>query len=431
MSYIHLQSTEATKWELDLFVIPPTQTSIESHALCKIFPTSSLTSTNTIEFVIPGSEDFVDMNSLLVGVELKVLKADGTNLDSTAAATGSPANTFENIFPSQYFLHALFSQVDILLGPTIITPPTGTYPYRSFFDTRFYTSQGAQSSFLRTSLWGERTARRDAIAGSKLVQLLGPLHADICQQKNLLLNHLPITIRLVRSSSAFALYRERTTTDVKVDLQTCYLYVTKYRLMPPVERGIHDALQTANAKYFLTRTEVKSFNVPTGHQFYSQEYVFTGQLPRKFIVGFVTSSAFTGNLDEHAFVFKHLDVNHIVAYVDNQMVPSYPYTPDFDKDLYAREYYSIFQELNFNHCDPRLNLSWAPYKELVAIYAFNLSPDRSDGAECGALSLQKRGTVRIEVKFKAALTKAHNMIVYAHFDSLIQISADRTVMTDY
>jgi len=65
------------------------------------------------------------------------------------------------------------------------------------------------------------------------------------------------------------------------------------------------------------------------------------------------------------------------------------------------------------------------------MYAFDLSPDGTLGAESGTLNLMKRGNIKLEMKFKAALKKAIHMLVLGQFDNLIEIDAARNVKLDY
>ena len=62
------------------------------------------------------------------------------------------------------------------------------------------------------------------------------------------------------------------------------------------------------------------------------------------------------------------------------------------------------------------------------LYAFNLSPDE----ECGQhLSLIKSGNIRLETRFRQPLRSTINLIVYAIFDSIIEVSNRRQLQIDY
>ena len=62
MAFVHRQSCEGVKTELDLFTVPPTQNSILDSHVVEHQPMSSLDSGGPIEFLIPGSgDDYLDL----------------------------------------------------------------------------------------------------------------------------------------------------------------------------------------------------------------------------------------------------------------------------------------------------------------------------------------------------------------------------------
>ena len=62
MAFIHQQSCEGVKSELDLFAVPPTQTSIDEGQWIEHQPMTSLDSGGPIEFVVPGTGDaYIDL----------------------------------------------------------------------------------------------------------------------------------------------------------------------------------------------------------------------------------------------------------------------------------------------------------------------------------------------------------------------------------
>ena len=112
MAFVHRQSCEGVKSELDLFGVPPTQTSIEDAQWVEHQPMASLESGGPIEFLLPGSGDtYLDLASSYLHVQAKVTKGNGTPLD--------PDNA---VAPVNNWLHSLFSQVDVYLNGTLVTP---------------------------------------------------------------------------------------------------------------------------------------------------------------------------------------------------------------------------------------------------------------------------------------------------------------------
>ena len=124
MAFVHHESNECSKSELDLFSIPPTQTSISKGQWIECHPLSNIIDTGPIEFNVSGSGDeYLDLARTQLYVKAKITKANGNKLDPDT-----------EVGPVNLFLHSLFSQVDVSLNERLISPSTNTYPYRAMFE---------------------------------------------------------------------------------------------------------------------------------------------------------------------------------------------------------------------------------------------------------------------------------------------------------
>ena len=213
---MHRQSCEGVKTELDLFTVPPTQNCIADSHVVEHQPTASLDSGGPIEFFIPGSgDDYIDLANTMLHLQVKVTRADGSPLDA-----GDPVGPVNN------FLHSLFSHIDLSLNDTLVTSSaSNSYPYRSYIETLLSYGFDAKSTQLTNQLWYKDKAsrmhaselaagpdpnpgfvtRRDYIAGSRVVDMIGRLHVDMFLQDKFLINGVDVKLRLVRSTPAFAL----------------------------------------------------------------------------------------------------------------------------------------------------------------------------------------------------------------------------------
>jgi hypothetical protein len=115
MNFVHSRSQECTKSELDLFSVPPTQTSLEKGHWVEHQPVSSVADAGPITFTVPGTEDYVDLSKTILVVRAKVTKADGADLDAD-----------EKVGIVNNFLHSLFKQVDVFLKEKQVTQATST-----------------------------------------------------------------------------------------------------------------------------------------------------------------------------------------------------------------------------------------------------------------------------------------------------------------
>ncbi|KAJ8048765.1 hypothetical protein HOLleu_01212 [Holothuria leucospilota] len=75
MALVHNHSCECAKSELDLFTIPPTQTSIERGDWKEYRPLSTNNTGGPIEFFVSGSgEEYIDLDQTQLYVRAKITK---------------------------------------------------------------------------------------------------------------------------------------------------------------------------------------------------------------------------------------------------------------------------------------------------------------------------------------------------------------------
>src|SRR6185436_17838974 len=215
MAFIHPQSCECVKSELDLFAVPPTQTSIETGTWIEYNPVNSVAHGVPLEFQIQGTgQEYIDLANTLLYVAAKITKADGTDIDNTNAV-GAVNLT----------LHSLFSEIDIKLNNTIITTTNNTYAYRAYLETVLSYGIEAKTSQLRAAGYykdapghmeegnpndaqGRNTgikARHALFADSRTVELIGKIHGDLFFTERYLPSECSLHVRLVRNRDAFCL----------------------------------------------------------------------------------------------------------------------------------------------------------------------------------------------------------------------------------
>lgn len=213
-----------------------------------------------------------------------------------------------------------------------------------------------------------------------------------------------MTIRFVRSKNNFSLYKPATdTTEPKIILKNLSLFLKRIKLYPEAQQGINSGLEKASARYFITRTDQKSFTIPKNITSFSFDNVFNGRLPRRLIVGFLSSDSYNGNLKEDSFKFTNFGVNYIIASIDGVQYPSVSYTPDFDYNNYCQEFYNLYHYNNKAQGLGSLDISYENFKNGSAFFVFSFNSDNMLGAKSGVLNLMKRGSIRLEMKFKNAL----------------------------
>ena len=435
MAFVHDQSCECTKSELDLFSVPPTQTSMESGNWIEYHPLTSVADGTPIEFEISGTgEDYIDFANSMLYVKVKVVQPDGNNLADDAATA-----------PVNLFLHSLFSQVDIALNGTQITSSTNTYPYRAMLETLLSYGEDAKNTQLTSALYYKDQAgkmdsmsfaendrnggmyKRSAYTNrSRTVDMMGRIHADIFFQDRYMINEVNIKIKLIRSKDAFCMMSAN---NCKVQIVNAMMLVRKVKLSPSVFLAHAKALENGTVKYPIRRVVCKTFTVPNGFLDVSHEKLFSGQLPTRIVVGLVSNEAFNGHLQRNPFNFQHFNATEISIYLDGQQQHGIkPLQTDYANGQYIRAYNTLFSGTGKIFKDEGIAIVRSDYDRGYALYAFDLTADLGEDDH---FNLSRQGSVRLVLKFSEALNTTVTVVAYAEFENVIEIDRNRNVIYDF
>ena len=434
MAFVHQLSCEGIKSELDLFSLPTTQTSIEHAQWVEHQPVASIGTGGPIEFLLPGSGDhYLDLANTYLFVKAHVVRGDGGNLPPDAP-----------VGPVNNWMHSLFSQVDVSLNGTLVTPSTNTYAYRAYIETLLSHGVEAKTSQLTSELWYKDTAghmdatnddnkgllkRKGYVASSRIVDMMGRLHVDLFFQDRYLLNGVDVKIRLVQNKNAFALMAGGANPDFKISIDEAILFARKAKLNPAVQMGHVKALEKGTAKYPLRRVHCKVFSIPRGAMSHTHENVYLGVLPKRVVLCCVDNDAYNGTFAKNPFHAKHNKLNFLALYVDGQQVPAKPLQPKFGADgTYVRSYLNLFAGTGKVFQDEGNDITRQEFAEGYTLFAFDITPDCCDGPH---FNLVHKGNLRVEMHFDDPLEQTVNVIVYGEFESVLEIDRNRNVVYDY
>ena len=187
MAFVHPQSCECSKSELDLFAVPMTQTAIESGSWLEYNPNSLLNDGTPIEFFVSGTgSDYIDLANTQLYVRAQVLRVDGTPIDNA-----------HHVAPVNLLLHSMFSEVDLKLNDTLVSSTNNTYAYRAYIETLLSYGESAKQSQLTSSMYYKDVAgsmeesnphdagalnlgmkkRHALVNAGRVVDLLGCIHS--------------------------------------------------------------------------------------------------------------------------------------------------------------------------------------------------------------------------------------------------------------
>ena len=447
MSTIHELSSVLALPEFDIFGVPPTQLTVESDLQTEHRPISTITnSLSPIEFEIhTGLDEYVNLGKSEIYLCLQI-SISKTNM---AKEPLIKIDDWKKICPINYLLNSFFKQIKIEIGQTPVTSSSLNYAYVAYLDSLLNFSPESKRTHLQTAFWhrdisgkmdeiNEERAKRIRPTGSSLedgceIELYGNLHLDLGAQIKSLLGGVSIGISLYPNDPKFYLMNDQLLVP-KVSIKDIRLFIHRSKLTRQVVIAHNKVLADAkvNARYFITRKEVKAFIIQKGTIDCYLNNVENGVLPRKLFIGLVNNEAFNGHSLLNPFNFKNYSLRHIACYLDGNQFPNRPYMPDFANKKYMREYYGLFESLNQVSPGTTLDITRDEFQEGFTIYGFNFIPDLSDGCcKSGFTSTVKRGNLRIELKFNHPLIETVSAIIFCEYDNLIEIPNTRIAIKDF
>uniref|UniRef100_T1ITE1 Uncharacterized protein n=1 Tax=Strigamia maritima TaxID=126957 RepID=T1ITE1_STRMM len=233
-----------------------------------------------------------------------------------------------------------------------------------------------------------------------------------------------LRVRLSRTKDAFNLLSPEANADYVSTIEAATLYVDSVLVAHA------QALAQKNAKYSIKRVEMKVFNIAATRRDASISHAYLGQYPSLLVFGLVDNAAFNGTYGTNPFNFQSLDLSYVALHLDGKMILRSALLPDFKNGFVAREFCSLYQALNRDNQDLGIAISYTDYVlGGCCLFAFDLTADGS--ATQSHFNLIKQGTLRIDLKFREPLPSTTSLVVYAQFQSLVEIDAQKNVITEF
>jgi len=426
------ESFLGSKSELDFFSVPPTQVAIEKGSWFEVYPKNTVTNHGPYEFEITPDPFYLDLNKNYLYMVLSITKTDGTAIakDSDVAFINCIGKTF-------------FKQCKVWLNSTLAYDSSDTYAYRAYLETLLNYGSDAKATHLQSGLFfydtGNKmdspanpghTARLKFSEESKHVELMCPIHCDIFNQDRFMLNNMNVRLELHRNSDSFAINSFGGDPGVRINVINMMWYVRKVDVLKSLAVSLESQLSKHPAKYPIRRVAVKTLHISGSRKDTPQNVIFSGQIPRRVLVGLLDKAAFHGAVDKNPFNFKNFGIRQICVTAGGINYPRNPLPLDFDKDMYMRSFMSLFEALNMTGEDKGNEISYKAFKNGYTIFAFDLSADNC--ADSGYWQLIQDGTTSIKIEFaKDTPPDGLRCIILGEFDNLMTIDKYRNVHFDY
>ena len=246
--------------------------------------------------------------------------------------------------------------------------------------------------------------------------------ADLLTANKYMVHNVEIVVRFTKASKAFYLLHPAAKAYV-VKLFSAAIWVRKIHVTEGTLKAIQASLSKQNAMYVIERTDMRSLTIGPNVQNCSFENIYNNTIPHRITFGLVSNLAFNGSSLHNPYFFGSWGLEVVNIQVDGQTVTGKPLELSFEVP------YKYTQALV--HLYDAIGQSNTPFTSTIinrnnfplgyTLFCFNLTDDNSQGEH---LVVPKRGSVRIELKFKKALTEALNLVVMGDFDAVLEIDSD-------
>ena len=429
MAKIYTDSEDADVNQLDFFSTPATNASIKKKRFVIYNPVSGITpNTRCIHFQIKPSSQYLSLPESLLWMRVKIRDKNGY----------APTKD-DNVWIINHFLRSMWKQVEVFIGGKLITPGTANFHFKAFIKALMYAVKTyGEKAKLSAAMFAEDTpgahdtlngdedsfsnqgalTRHDIVKTGHSIEMEGTLGEDALEIPKLFLNGVPIDIKLYVNDKETILMADQVEREWKVEIEDCHMKMCHAEVSSGVIKAHAESLaKKILARYFFTQAVMNNYTMGSGQRTFSQT-IFQGKVPQKIVVAMVDSDRYMGDYTKNPFKFHHFDVSNMAVLVNDVSTPARPLEMDFSKRHFAHAVNCLLQD------NPNVIINHHSFDKGYALFVFDINSSINEDE----LPLQEGGTVRLEMQFDKAPSKAIQILVYGEFQSLLEVDEHRSVI---
>lgn len=424
---------ECFKTELDLFSSENIQLSIIRNETVKYSPTTNLENSDLIEFNVPSSGDsYKDFSSATLLLNLQLVKENGELFKEDDKDQPVLINNY---------LNSIFKTVTVELNNAVVSE-SHNHAFKSHLENTLSFGTDATKSQLKLSGYYEDggdevvsggyknnkgyVERQSLFKNSKIVQAMGPLASDLCNQPKLILNNVDAKVTLALNKPSFFTVATAETPAYILKIKSAHLFVKNVYINPELLMATEKTLMQRAAVYPIKRNIVRNFTVPPNATSMIVDNISTGILPQTIIICLISNASFNGNRLLNPLYYRHFNMTSMSLFI-NGVIVNTPIEINYADDMYAEAYHTLISALGYYRSFDSHAIKLEDYKNGLSMLAFDTSIDGSPHCR----SMITEGVLRIEARFADSLSEALTCLVYMSTDAEFQINGDRYVTTQY
>ena len=432
--------------EIALFSRPPINVAEDRVSWHEIRPSyMSNAEYSSINFSIIGnSSQYVKLSDSEMYVRMTIQKADGGTFRVKDADNKLlPINERETGTPIDFILHTMWSSVDIKMNNNLVSESGTNYMYKALLEALLtYNDSTKKIQLANEGFTGDSgdftqinpnsppynhglKIRHKWFEDFVVVEFVGPLMADICNQDRLLLPGVDIDIKLWPTRDEFWLITHPLGLPCKLYIDEIYLNVCKVNVSPEVMMGHNAALEVSDSIYPFARTDIRTFNIAEGNFGMNIEDIGQGEVPTRLVVGLVKSQAYNGDYHLNPFHFEHFAVSDMGFFVNGEATPRPAYKLDLESGIYLEGLNSLYKITGKTMENSDIGITRETYQQGYTLIGFDVDPTTSP--DFRYMGKPREGHTKLEIRFKRGLPCPVTVILYATFPEIMTIDQSRNV----
>lgn len=450
MALIHQDSMEILKSELELFTVPPTQTSIEETRFVEYYPQTAL-GHGPVEFHIPPNDkEYFDLQNSFLYMKIRILDDASEALKAKTSAQDASVPAKSIVFPINYIHATCFKSVEVLMNNKGVSSNDNLYPYRAYLETLLSYGKVSKEEQLAVSMFYRdrfpMDEHSDAVSkagddGSKNtgararflrtnfstpIETIGRVHSEIFSQPKLLIGDVSLTVKFHRADSKFSLMAAEEDKKYIISIDTAIMFICQKRISQSIREAHLATLQTKNIIYPVRKVQMKFFTRSSNRSDLTEANFVSGLLPRKVVIGLVSTDAFNGHLHHNPFNFKHFNVKSIILRKNGKTVPFQAIETDFNNKCSVRGYLALLEGTSNLFKNRSIDIRpIVDFPQGYALYAFDLTPDHSGH---NTFDLIQKGNIGLDIKLDKPSETGVCIVAYLEYDALLEIDSHHHVI---
>ena len=414
---------------IPLFADVPINEDIIDKRIEKVAATS-LSDSRHFKFEIAATDECIDLSKSLILLKLKIVKADGTNLDADAEVA--------------LINHAgatMFEKLEIALGSAMDNVVNiDNYGYVAYLENKlmnsldynktsgtlsgYYEDTPSQFETLSDANLGFK-ARKALCKNSRTFQLYSKIHSGLINQPKPLKSQIDLTLEFTLPDPDFYIMAPALTNQnqqkYRAEILEAHLVIERLKLSNECNIKIEKYFQNNPIVYQFERTRAWIKDVDTGLSTISfTDFCNKNDLPKFLICGFVKENSFAGKQERNPFNFIPNKVKSLNLTKNGTSITGKRLTMDYTGGNFSEAYYQFLKSFGFWNNLEDCSTTPEAFSSGTTIYGFDLSPT------CNGLNYVdqiRQGNMEIDILFDRDTDQKTKFMVLNIYDSQISINS--------